>query len=94
MCKKVSLVMDNPEICEKCEFYVPSLVRSDRGMCCIINKLIENKITKLSKCPFKELPEEESEDEDLCSFDRGWTAGFNACLQKIKGENSGRSESV
>ena len=29
MCKKVALVMDNPEICEKCEFYVPSLVRSD-----------------------------------------------------------------
>ena len=37
-------------------------------------------------CPLKELPKEENGDEDLCSFDRGWTAGFNTCLQRINGE--------
>lgn len=84
MCKKVALVMDNPETCEKCEFYVPSLVRSGRGICSITNKSIENKIIKLLKCPFKELPEEECGDDDLDAFDRGWTAGFNSCLQMIR----------
>ena len=37
-------------------------------------------------CPLKELPKEENGDEDLCSFDSGWTAGFNTCLQRINGE--------
>lgn len=45
-------------------------------------------------CPLKKLPEEENGDEDLCSFDRGWTAGFNTCLQMIRGENSRRSENI
>ena len=37
-------------------------------------------------CPLKELPKEENGDEDLCSFDRGWTAGFNTCMRRIMGE--------
>ena len=36
-------------------------------------------------CPLEELPEKENGDEDLCSFDCGWTAGFNTCLQRING---------
>ena len=37
-------------------------------------------------CPLKELPKEENGYADLCSFDSGWTAGFNTCLQRINGE--------
>ena len=94
---KSILVIDTPETCLDCMF----CFELDEGVnaCCSImpdknNKSLCRDIQcdgghcqdKPGWCPLKELPKEENGDEDLCSFDRGWTAGFNTCLQKINGE--------
>lgn len=90
---KSVLVMDTPEKCIHC----PLLNGADE---CIVqdddaNFNAGDSWDELMKgCPLKKLPEEENGDEDLCSFDRGWTAGFNTCLQMIRGENSRRSENI
>ena len=95
--KKSILVVDTPETCLDCMF----CFELDEGVnaCCSVmsdenDKDLRRDIEcyggycqdKPGWCPLKELPKEENGDEDLCSFDRGWTAGFNTCLQKINGE--------
>ena len=82
---KSVLVIDTPEKCIRC----PLLNDADE---CTVQDANANfnagdSWDELMKgCPLKELPKEENGDEDLCSFDRGWTAGFNTCLQRINGE--------
>lgn len=80
---KSVLVMDTPETCIHC------LLLNGADECIVqdddANFNASDSWDELMKgCPLKKLPEEENGDEDLCSFDRGWTAGFNACLQKIR----------
>ena len=94
---KSILVVDTPETCLDCMF----CFELDEGInaCCSVMSDENDKSLcrdiecdggycqdKPDWCPLKELPKEENGDEDLCSFDRGWTAGFNTCLQKINGE--------
>ncbi len=94
---KSVLVMDTPKTCLDCMF----CFELDEGIeaCCSVTADEEDKSlckeiicengycnNKPEWCPLKELPKEENGDEDLCSFDRGWTAGFNTCLQRINGE--------
>ena len=94
---KSILVIDTPETCLDCMF----CFELDEGInaCCSVMSDENDKSLcrdiqcnggycqdKPGWCPLKELPKEENGDEDLCSFDRGWTAGFNTCLQKINGE--------
>lgn len=90
---KSVLVMDTPEKCIHC------LLLNGADECIVqdddANFNASDSWDELMKgCPLKKLPEEENGDEDLCSFDRGWTAGFNTCLQMIRGENSRRSENI
>lgn len=90
---KSVLVMDTPEKCIHC------LLLNGVDECIVqdddANFNAGDSWDELMKgCPLKKLPEEENGDEDLCSFDRGWTAGFNTCLQMIRGENSRRSENI
>lgn len=90
---KLVLVMDTPEECIHC------LLLNGADKCIVqdddANFNAGDSWDELMKgCPLKKLPEEENGDEDLCSFDRGWTAGFNTCLQMIRGENSRRSENI
>lgn len=82
---KSVLVMDTPEKCIHC------LLLNSEDKCIVqdddANFNAGDSWDELVKgCPLKELPKEENGDEDLCSFDRGWTAGFNTCLQRINGE--------
>ena len=71
---KSVLVMDTPKTCLDCMFCKEIIC--ENGYC----------NNKPDWCPLKELPKEENGYADLCSFDCGWTAGFNTCLQKINGE--------
>ena len=95
--KKSVLVIDTPETCLDCMFCFEldegvnaccSVMsdENDKGLCRDIQCDGGYCQDKPGWCPLKELPKEENGDEDLCSFDRGWTAGFNTCLQKINGE--------
>ena len=82
---KSVLVMDTPEKCIHCLFL------NSKDICIVqdddANFNAGDSWDELMKgCPLKELPKEENGNEDLCSFDRGWTAGFNTCLQRINGE--------
>lgn len=82
---KSVLVMDTPKKCIHC------LLLNGADECIVqdddANFNAGDSWDELMKgCPLKKLPEEENGDEDLCSFDRGWTAGFNTCLQRINGE--------
>lgn len=92
---KSVLVMDTPKTCLDCmfcfEFELDEGIEAfcsvtadeeDKSLCKDI--ICEN--NKPDWCPLKELPKEENGYADLCSFDSGWTAGFNTCLQRINGE--------
>ena len=97
MCKKAVLVMDKPETCQRCMF-CNSIVHGVDPFCKLSVDPEDDSYFRVIDCregydeavpkwcPLKELPEEERGDDDLDSFDRGWTAGFNSCLQRIKGE--------
>ena len=94
MNRKGMIIINMPTTCFECEFYHESSYDNRYKICgdkfCGIEYMEVNEYCELCSkpdwCPLKELPKEENGDEDLCSFDRGWTAGFNTCLQRINGE--------
>ena len=95
---KSVLILDTPKTCKDCMFCF-ELEDNTEACCSVADDDVDSSMCKgldfkdkywkrkPAWCPLKGLPKEESGDEDLCSFDRGLTAGFNACLQKIRGEN-------
>lgn len=90
--KKVYIVMDEPEKCEKCK------LSSEAGfgavICSIIGKLIglDEEIRNVEKpewCPLKPLPEKQALDIATCnalSFsekEMDMASGWNACIDRI-----------
>lgn len=77
---KAVLVIDMPEKCEKCRFYLNS--PSVKHLCYIKQQAFDEERPKW--CPLKPMPEEK-ECNGLLDFDDSVAYGFNQCLDKICG---------
>ena len=79
---KAVLVIDMPESCRKCMFYV---FGQKADFCGQTQYIIFNKSIREAHCPLKPLPEEDNKDEHLMEWSRGYQGGWNDCINAICG---------
>lgn len=86
---KAVLVMDMPESCSKCQFIYEFQGIKKCQLMDVLNggtsRLSQNSFMKkrCEKCPLRELPEKEHNDNEYDEYSDGWDAGWNACLDEI-----------
>lgn len=90
---KAVLVIDMSELCSKCKFmYEIQGIKKCQLMSQLMNvlnggtsRLSQNSFTEKrhEKCPLRELPEQEHNDNEYDEYSDGWDAEWNACLDKI-----------
>lgn len=86
---KAVLVMEMPEACSKCKFLYEFQGIKKCQLMNVLNggasRLSQNSFVKKrhEKCPFRELPGEEHNDNKYDEYSDGWDAGWNACLDDI-----------
>lgn len=90
------IVMDAPEECRKCPFQEVSeenhiwCLVSNLDDCSHIPKMILDEYSKPDWCPIKEIPvrlEELKCPHSMSDYQRkGFSRGWNACLDEIEGE--------
>ena len=73
--KKVYIVLDEPESCSECQFYVDYLS-------CFLEHVSIGYDEKPKNCPLKPLPETLPEDCNTIFF-TGFNSGWNACIDRI-----------
>ena len=76
---KAVLVIDMPENCRKCKFYV---LGEKADFCGQTQYIIFNKSIREAHCPLNPLPEEDDKEYHL-EWSRGYQAGWNDCIDAI-----------
>lgn len=85
------LFVNMPTSCSSCNFSETKTVRymygeDDERYCKLLGYCVEY-TQKDKRCPIKEIPEKQSEADEKDDYEFGIQIGWNACLDKILGEN-------
>ncbi len=81
MSNKSVIVLKTPETCNGCKLSY-GLV----GWHCILTGKSVNLMKKPKWCPLRDLPEKDTKSYFPDEFGDGYATGWNACIDKIKGE--------
>lgn len=88
MSDKGYVIMNVPKDCIQCEWSMYRAIRSS-GICCL-DKECRNILciqdSKPEWCPIRAFPGEQNHMDEYDDWERGYCAGYNVCLDDIKGE--------
>lgn len=86
------VIVDMPKNCVECRITEQT---SDFVCCCYLDDVWLKSTVKKSRrknCPIKELPKRLDENKARTLTVENWFKGWNACLDKIEGENENENE--
>lgn len=86
------IVVEVPEYCRVCDFYYPAReghTGKFLGACRLVGTVrIENSQKTPDWCPILPTPEKMDVESAYNLTDLGFVSGWNACIEKILGENN------